>query len=106
MHAIFCSFVGLAVILLHACSYFLYKFCKNHSTFLLILFSSLALVVKSDKKKLCAYSFVRNCKEMQDGGKGGGGGGGNLQNFWGKTPQVHLIIVRELPTPPSHFKKS
>ena len=34
------------------------------------------------------YSFVRSCK---------GGGGINLQIFGKKTPQVHLIIIREWP---------
>ena len=36
------------------------------------------------------------------------GGVVKLQIFWKKTPQAHLIIIREWPknTPPPHFKNS
>ena len=40
------------------------------------------------------YSFVRNCRWESN------------CKFWGKKPQVHLIIARELPNPPPRFKKS
>ena len=43
------------------------------------------------------YSFVPNCR----------GGGGQIAHFLENNPQVHLILVREIPkNNPLHFKKS